>query len=126
MAGRLLAIVDSSVHVSQDVIGGRYALRMVKTCDAMEANLLFVAAVVAFPAPWPRKVAAAIAGVGALIAVNVVRICSLYFVGVHLPTAFEIVHLELWPLAMVAIAAGLFLICARWMTVRPAPVVALP
>jgi exosortase/archaeosortase family protein len=39
-----------------------------------------------------------------LVILNVVRICSLYYVGVLFPSSFEFMHLELWP-ALIVIAA---------------------
>ena len=63
----------------------------------METNLLFVSAIVALPAPWRRKFVALGAGVAILAAVNLTRICSLYYVGLYAPAAFDAIHLEVWP-----------------------------
>ncbi|HEY2903434.1 MAG TPA: archaeosortase/exosortase family protein [Polyangia bacterium] len=114
LAGRLLAVVDRQVTIDGNLIAGRYALRIVKTCDAMEANLLFLAAILAFPAPWRRKMVALVAGLIVLVLANVLRICSLYFVGVHAPGAFETVHVEIWPLLMIVVAGAQFAWWARW------------
>lgn len=40
---------------------------------------------------------------------NVGRLCSLYWVLVYAPRAFDTVHLELWPIALLLAAAGLLL-----------------
>jgi len=81
----------------------------------MDVKTLFVAAVLAWPAPWRRRLAAAASGVALLFVVNVIRISSLYFVGLHLPSAFETIHLELWPIVMIAIALGTFVVAMAWM-----------
>jgi exosortase H (IPTLxxWG-CTERM-specific) len=120
MAGALLSLFDRHVSVTGTMINGRYALRIVKTCDAMEVNLLFVAAIVAFPAPWKRKLIALASGIGILAAVNLTRICSLYFVGLYAPSAFEAIHLEVWPLILVAVAVTMFVGWARWTSTPPA------
>ena len=86
----------------------------------METNLLFVAAVVALPGTWRRKLVAVGAGVAALAAVNLARICSLYFVGLYAPSAFDAIHLEVWPLILVAVAVVMFVAWARWTTSPPA------
>jgi hypothetical protein len=46
---------------------------------------------------------------------NVLRISSLYFVGVHARSWFDFAHLELWPLLLIGFAAIEFLLLARWM-----------
>jgi exosortase H (IPTLxxWG-CTERM-specific) len=106
LAGSILSIFDGQVDVAGTVIGGRYWLRIVKTCDAMEANLLFLAAVFAFPARWSRKAVAALLGIVVLVGVNVIRICSLYFIGLYLPARFELFHAELWPLLLIVFSLG--------------------
>jgi len=80
----------------------------------MDVSLLFTAAVVAFPARWSRRLAGIAIGVLILTIVNVLRIASLYYVDLRWPSAFETIHAEVWPLAIVAIAAGAFVVWSRW------------
>jgi exosortase H (IPTLxxWG-CTERM-specific) len=114
MTAFVLRAFDSSVHVAGNDIVGRTSLTVAKNCDAMDVTLLFAAAIVAFPARWSRRLVGIGAGVAALAAVNVLRIASLYFVDLRWPSAFETIHAEVWPLALVALAAGGFLVWSRW------------
>jgi exosortase/archaeosortase family protein len=127
IAGGILSLFDPRVVVDGNVITGRSALSIVKTCDAMEANLLFLAAVLAFPAAplaaarqWPRKLIAAVGGIAAISALNLTRICSLYAVSVYWPSAFELLHVELWPLLLIIATVALFAAVARWLSRAPA------
>jgi len=93
----------------------------------MDANLLFVAAVLAFPAArgaparvWRRKLTAALVGVAAITALNLARICSLYAIGIFFPSAFDLWHVELWPLLLIVAAAALFVAAARYLSRVPA------
>ncbi len=115
LAGSVLWVFDRAVQVKGTVIDGRFSLNIVKSCDAMEANLLFLAAITAWPARWRRKLVAATVGVSMLVVVNVIRICSLYAVGIHFPSAFEFFHIELWPLLIIGAAIADFLGWAIWM-----------
>lgn len=124
LAGAVLSVFDRAVRVNGTVIDGRFSLNIVKSCDAMEANLLFVAAIFAWPARWRRKLTAAVLGVIALVGVNVIRICTLYAIGVHFPTAFEFFHIEFWPLLIIAVAMAEFVGFTVWM--RSSPGVANP
>ncbi|MET0593860.1 MAG: archaeosortase/exosortase family protein [Polyangiaceae bacterium] len=115
IAGGLLGVIEPGIRVADRTIFGRYSLVIVKSCDGMEPNILLLAAIAAFPAPAGRRLVAALIGVPILVVCNLVRICTLYFVGIHLPAWFEFAHLELWPLLFVAIAALTFLQLAAWM-----------
>lgn len=115
VAGFCLRLADRTVTVQGNDILGRHALTVAKTCDAMDVTILFVCAALAWPGPWRRRLAAAAAGAAALFVVNVVRICSLYYVGIYFPGSFGLVHLELWPMGVLAAGVLLFLVAARWM-----------
>jgi exosortase H (IPTLxxWG-CTERM-specific) len=112
VAGALLSLFDPMVHVSGQDIVGRYSIRIVKDCDAMDVTILFASAVLAFPSSWRSRIAGATGGAVAIFAVNLLRICSLYYVGLRLPDAFEFAHRELWPLLLVIGAVGAFMLWA--------------
>ncbi len=114
LAGLVLHVFDPAVRVVGTDIVGRTSLTVAKNCDAMDVTLLFAGAIVAFPAPWARRLAGIAAGFAALTIINVLRIASLYFVILRWPSAFETVHAEVWPLAIVALAATAFLLWSRW------------
>jgi len=114
LSGHVLALFDPSVTVLGQDIVGRYNLSIVKNCDAMEANILFVSAVLAFPSSVRARLVGVGVGLPVLVTLNVLRICTLYFVGLLLPGAFEFFHLELWPLLIVAAGVAAFLLWATW------------
>lgn len=109
VAGRLIALFDPRVVIDGILIAGRFQMRIVRSCDAFEAIALVVAAVVAFPATWRQRLLGGGAAVAALFAVNVLRLGSLYLVGVLRPDLFELFHAEVWPPVIIAVAAALFL-----------------
>jgi exosortase/archaeosortase family protein len=109
-----IALFDPQVMVSGNTVAGRFSMQIVKSCDAMEANILFTAAVLSMSAPWRRKGVALAVGLAALVAFNVLRLFVLYWVGVLLFSAFDFMHYDLWPLLMVSFATADFLVCVRW------------
>jgi exosortase/archaeosortase family protein len=109
-----IGLFDAQVSAHGNLIAGRFSMQIVKSCDAMEANILFVAALLAVSAPWRRKLVALVAGLGALVVLNLVRLFVLYWVGVFAPTAFEFLHLDVWPLLMIVLATADFYLCVRW------------
>ena len=65
-------------------------------CNGIEALIILIAGVVAFPAPWKLKVIGIAAGCVAVQAVNVIRVISLYYLGKWDQEVFEFAHLYLW------------------------------
>jgi exosortase/archaeosortase family protein len=120
LARAFIALFDPTATVFNGEIHGRFAVKIVKGCDAMEAKILFVSAVLAFPAKWTRRLMVVALGLVTLTAVNVLRISSLYFIGTFRPTLVDPLHLEVWPFLMVAVASGLFLGGAALMQRAPA------
>jgi exosortase H (IPTLxxWG-CTERM-specific) len=80
-------------------------------CDAVEPAALFVSAVLAFPAPWKKKAVGIVAGSLVLLAVNILRIVSLFWIGIVARPLFAKIHLEIWPLLFILAA---FALCAAW------------
>lgn len=112
LAGHVLGLFEQ-VTVEGPYIHGRFPLQIVRNCDAADVNILFASALLAFPGPWRAKLAPLLRGLVALVAANVTRICTLYYVGVYAPTRFELAHEEVWPLLLVATAVLVFVLAAR-------------
>ncbi|MGA2447625.1 MAG: archaeosortase/exosortase family protein [Polyangiaceae bacterium] len=113
--GFVLRLFEPHIVVTGATIQGRFAMSIVKSCDAMEANILFCAATLAFPGRLWRRAVATLVGLAALVAFNVVRLCCLYYVGENFRSAFDVAHMEIWPLLMVAFAVVDFVVCSRWL-----------
>lgn len=112
LANAVLCGLGQHTEVSEVTIrAARFAVSVRRGCDAVEPAWFFCAAVLAFPAPWRRKPAALIAGATAILALNIVRIVSLFVIGSRWPAAFGPVHLEIWPVVFIALALVLWI---RW------------
>jgi exosortase/archaeosortase family protein len=111
--GSLLGAFERGVSVSGHDITGRYGLRLVKTCDAMDATILLLSAIAAWPAPWKDRIRALAISIPMLIALNIVRLFTLYYVGVYLPQCFETAHMEVWPVVMLTTLVAWFVYFAK-------------
>jgi len=118
LAGLLLGVVEPNITVSGTSIFGRVALVIVKNCDAMEVILLFGAATLALDSPLRDRLLAVAAGGCAIVLLNLLRICSLYFVQLKRPDVFDTVHLEVWPPLLVAFTTLQFYAISRWLEHR--------
>jgi exosortase H (IPTLxxWG-CTERM-specific) len=90
-----------------------FAVSVRRGCDAIEPAWFFCAAVLAFPAPWQRRLPVLAAGTACILALNLVRIVSLFLIGVKAPRFFATAHLEVWPAVFILCATGLWLAWVR-------------
>ncbi len=73
-----------------------FAVSIEAGCNGVEATIVLIAAMLAFPAPWKNKVIGLIAGVLAVQGLNIVRIISLFYLGQWSYEVFEWAHLYVW------------------------------
>ena len=65
-------------------------------CNAVEACIILIAGVLAFPAPWRLRLLGIVIGVVAVQLVNLLRIISLFYLAQWNSFWFEIAHTYLW------------------------------
>ncbi len=73
-----------------------FAVSIEAGCNGVEATIVLLAAVLAFPAPWKSKLIGLVAGVVAVQALNVVRVITLFYLGQWDRDWFEWAHLYVW------------------------------
>ncbi len=122
LASGILNVLGQDSHVSEITIrSARFAITVRRGCDAIEPSWLFCAALLAFPASFMRKVTGILVGAVLLQGLNLVRIVSLYFIGLHRPRFFNTAHVEIWPAVFIVVAISLWMAWVRWAQ-RPVPV----
>ena len=114
IANVMLRWLAQDTHVSGVTIrSAQYAISIRRGCDAVDPAWFFCAAVLAFPSRWRRKLAILPVGIALISALNLVRIVSLYFIGLHLPRFFPTAHLELWPVIFIIVVLLLWIAWIR-------------
>ena len=73
-----------------------FAVSIEAGCNGVEATIVLLAAILAFPAPWKHKLAGLAAGVVAVQGLNVLRVISLFYLGQWDFDVFEWAHLYVW------------------------------
>jgi exosortase H (IPTLxxWG-CTERM-specific) len=87
--------VLSQGKVLQSTSNG-FAVSIEAGCNGVEATIVLVAAILAFPAPWKRKLVGLAIGVVAVQGLNIVRVISLFYLGQWNFNVFEWAHLYVW------------------------------
>jgi len=65
-------------------------------CNGVEAAIILIAGMLAFPSSLKLKLAGIVIGIVAVQGVNLLRIISLFYLGQWNYQAFEFAHLYLW------------------------------
>jgi exosortase H (IPTLxxWG-CTERM-specific) len=124
-AGAVLNVLGENVtFAGTEIRSPRFAVNIENGCNGVETALLFGSAVLAFPAPWRRRLAGLGLGFLAIQVINLVRVVSLFWIGAHRPALFSASHTVLWQSVVVLCGVLLFLIWASRAERRPAEAVA--
>ncbi|HVS30970.1 MAG TPA: exosortase H [Thermoanaerobaculia bacterium] len=90
------------------ILGRCFSVNINNGCNGLEATLFLLAAVLAFPATVRQKSIAALAGVGLIQLVNLVRVVSLFLIGCYRRDWFDAMHLAIWQTVVFAVAIFYF------------------
>ncbi len=124
----LVKLFDPNVisygKVIQDAVTGQ-GVSIESGCNGIEAFLVLMAAVLAYPAPWAVRAAGVVAGFFAIQIVNLARIITLFYLATWNHQVFEFAHLYLWQALIMLDVVVVWLLWMRWATrqeFRPANV----
>ena len=95
-----------------------FAVSIEAGCNGIEATIVLIAAVIAFPAGWRERLIAIGVGFVAIQAMNIVRIISLFYLGDWNFDLFSWVHLYLWPTLIMLDVLIVFVVYLRYLSVR--------
>ena len=94
------------------LISDNFVANVVAECTAIGPIILYIGAVVAYPASKRAKLAGVAAGVVVLTAVNLVRIISLFWIGEAYPEYLDVVNLLVWQSVIILLAIIMWLLWA--------------
>jgi exosortase H (IPTLxxWG-CTERM-specific) len=98
-----------------------FSMRIMAGCNGVEAMLVLLAGILAYPAPWRLKLIGLAVGVVAIQALNLVRIVSLFYLGQWDMKWFEWAHLYAWQALIMLDAMVVWLLWIRSIPALPSP-----
>jgi exosortase H (IPTLxxWG-CTERM-specific) len=98
-----------------------FAMVIVAGCNGVEAMLVLLAGILAYPAPWRSKLVGLAIGAVAIQALNLVRIVSLFYLGQWDMNWFEWAHLYLWQALIMLDALIVWMLWIRALPEAAAP-----
>jgi exosortase H (IPTLxxWG-CTERM-specific) len=108
--GKILQFKDSGFAVSIEA-----------GCNGVEATIVLIAAICAFPASWRARLTAIGLGFLAIQVINNVRIISLFYLGNWNLEYFSWIHLYLWPALIMLDVLVVFIVYLRYLSKQTQP-----
>ena len=108
---RSLNLLGTSTRAEGTILASdSFAVSIVAECTAVGPLVLFIGAVIAYPAPLRAKSLGVLLGLVVLTGVNIVRIMSLFWIGSAYPEYLDMAHLLVWQTAIILLAIVLWLV----------------
>ena len=116
----LMRGLGSGVAVAGTVMQtSRFALDVQNGCNGVEAAILLAAAILAFPATLRSRLLALPVALTAIELLNLVRLCSLFWLGEHHRPIFDFFHIAVWQSLVILAAVSIFVVWSLKFAERP-------
>lgn len=107
----LLRAAGTAVGTAGTVIRSqKFALDVENGCNGVEAVILLVAAIAAFPATLRSRLMGLTVSIVAIELLNLVRLSSLFWLGEHYPRVFDLFHVAVWQSLIILAAISIFVL----------------
>ncbi len=113
MSGGVLGAFGENVTVEGCLVRSpRFAVTIYNGCNGLITSIIFIAGVLAFPAGPAAKIIGILGGLVVIQVINLVRIISLFYIGVFLPEMFDSSHLVIWQSVVILSGVALWIVWA--------------
>jgi len=115
ITSHVINVFGGRTSVSGNVIqsSGSFALSVVTACTGLFTTGVFIVAVLAFPASFLAKLIGVTLGAAGIFLINLLRLGSLFYVGVHFPDLFDRMHLLVWQSLVIVLSLFLWLLWVK-------------
>lgn len=91
----------------------RFSVAIYNGCNGLEASIVLLSGMLAFPARWRWKVLGVVLGFLVIHVVNLVRVLSLFMLGIVKREWFSAFHNVIWQVVIVVLAVVLLVLWAQ-------------
>jgi exosortase H (IPTLxxWG-CTERM-specific) len=120
IAGNILKLIGEDITINGCVLRSpRFAVTIYNGCNGLITSLIFISGVLAFPAKVSAKLIGVVGGLLAIQAINMVRIISLFYIGIYLPKLFNSSHIFIWQSLVIIAGVTLWIVWAHFFAIPP-------
>jgi archaeosortase B (VPXXXP-CTERM-specific) len=111
ITGFFLKLFGMMVNVDGRVVSlNNFSMEVVGECTGLYEMLIFLAAMIAYPASYKKKLIGAGLGIPLLYVINIIRMIFIAVIGNWSPETFDFMHLYFWQVAMILIIVSVWVL----------------
>jgi exosortase H (IPTLxxWG-CTERM-specific) len=120
-SGITLNLIGQDIRMSGTAISNRrFGVNIRNGCNGLETMIIFLAAVLAFPASWKARLAGLAFGAVSIQGINLVRVVALFLTGAYYPKFFDSSHTVVWQTIVILFGVMMWILWAQRVTVPSA------
>jgi len=109
ITGFVLKILGMTADVSGKMIYlSNFSIEVIGECTGLFEMLIFLAALIAYPSNYKKKLLGFVLGIPFIYIINIIRMAFISVVANWSPKSFDFLHVYFWQVAMI------FIILAAW------------
>ena len=114
LCGGILGLLGANVEVSGTTISSAiFSIEIGHECTAIVPMVLLICVVMAYPSRFRTKAICIGGGIVLLFLLNLMRVVSLYYIGIWAPRYFETAHFIVWQSLMILAVVAIWLFWAQ-------------
>lgn len=111
LTGFFLKLFGLTVNISGRVVSlNNFSMEVVGECTGLYEMLIFLAAMIAYPANYKKKLIGAGLGLPLLYIINIIRMVFIALIGNWSPKSFDFMHMYFWQVAMILIIVSVWVL----------------
>jgi exosortase H (IPTLxxWG-CTERM-specific) len=101
---------EGAAAAGTQVSSSRFSINISMGCDGVEASILFLAGVLAFPTTWSARLIGLALGAPLIHAINLARLVGLYYAGVYFPSVIEELHVYVAQTIVILLSTAILIV----------------
>jgi exosortase H (IPTLxxWG-CTERM-specific) len=120
-SGAILSLFGEQTTVRGTLLSSpRFSVNIYHGCNGVLATSIYLSAVLGFPSTLKEKALGFAVGIPAIQIINMVRILSLYYIGIYWPKFFELAHGYVWQSVVILLSMVVWIFWAERFVQVPA------
>ncbi|HVP35844.1 MAG TPA: exosortase/archaeosortase family protein [Terriglobales bacterium] len=104
LVGLVLNLLGMGANVKQQSLSlPNFSFEVIPECTGLYETFIFLAAILAYPANFKKKLWGALLGIPFIFLVNILRMVTIAIISNYRPETFEILHLYFWQVGLILI-----------------------
>jgi exosortase H (IPTLxxWG-CTERM-specific) len=120
LAGTTIQYLGTTCTISgTSIMSPRFSVDVVQGCDSIYPTAMLWAALLAYPSTWKSKLIGMVGGAIVLFVINIIRIVTMFYIGVFVPSLFDMVHVYAWQALFILLTLAVWLFWAAKISRTP-------